>query len=249
MKPGSTNPVFFRFDSVFKHTPDRDFHIHTNITDGSSSLEEYIGRALKLHITEIAFTEHVRKSSHWYHSFVERVEQLQESNKNKIRIYHGIEAKILNLDGDLDATDDMLDTAELILGAVHRLPDSCLQGSGKMNGLPPAEFADIEFRLSQAIIKESPATVLAHPGGMYIRKFNKPFPGKYLENLLDLACKYDTAIEINSSYSKEVLLDMDLFARLNPLISLGSDAHAKEDLGTILQFMKSMKQRLGSSYD
>jgi len=244
MNSGSTKPVFFRFNDVLKDRPDRDFHIHTNITDGSSSLEEYIEKALSLHLPEIAFTEHVRRSSPWYHSFVERVEQLRESYKNKIRIFHGIEAKILNLQGDLDATDEMLDTAELILGSVHRFPDSCLQGFRTMDALPPSAFADSEFRLSLAIIKESRATVLAHPGGMYIRKFNEPFPRNYLENLIDLASKYDTAIEINSKYSKDVLFDVGMFSRLNPCISPGSDAHTIEDLGSVLQFMRSMQQRL-----
>lgn len=249
IKPRSTKPVFFRFNSVLQNMTEQDFHIHSNITDGSSSLEEYVTKALELHLHEMAFTEHVRRSSSWYPSFVEKVEQLRELYKNKIRIYHGIEAKILNLDGDLDATDEMLDTAELILGSVHTFPVSCMHGTLKMNELPQSEFARTEFRLSQAVVKESQADILAHPGGMYIRKFREPFPKEYRENLIELASKYDTAIEINASYSRDVLFDVNMFSRLNPYISLGSDAHAKEDLGTIIQFMKSIKQQVRSLYD
>lgn len=244
MSSGMSKPVFHRFTGVMQERPAQDLHIHTTITDGSSTLEEYVKRAIELNLQEIAFTEHVRRSSSWFPSFVEQVELLQESYRNTIQIYHGIEAKILDLDGHLDATDEMLDTAQIILGSVHRFPQFCMKGYGNMHEIPRDEFARIEFSLSEAIITKSEADVLAHPGGMYARKFRVPFPERYQETLIALANKYDTAIEINSSYLQEVSFNCALFYRLNPCISLGSDAHKKDELGTVIRFISTIQQQV-----
>jgi len=235
-------PVFFRFNSIQSSQEPRDFHIHTNITDGTSSIEDYLKIAIQLGLKEIAFTEHVRKTSSWYPSFVDKVEQLREKNQDNIRIYYGIETKILNLDGDLDATDEMLDTAELILGSVHRFPESCFTDTINKLPMSPEQYAEIEFRLSCAIIDKSEAEILAHPGGMSIRKYNKPFPRKYLEGLMEHANRYNKVIEINSSYWGNFSLDMMLFSLLNPYVSLGSDAHNFKELGSIIQFMNKQEK-------
>ena len=237
-------PDLLRFNDIKSNTPFWDYHIHTDITDGTSTIKEYIETAIELKLHAIAFTEHVRKNSEWYSSFVEYINTLRESYKNKIRIFHGIETKVLSMWGDLDATQEMLDTAELILGSVHRFPPSCVVNPEWKTNQKEENFAEIEFQLSKAIIKNPSVDVLAHPGGMFMRKFNKQFPKRYLEDLLDLANKTNTAVEINSSYLKDHYLDMDLFSRKNPYVSLGSDAHSKEDLGTNIRFMKNLHQKV-----
>ena len=108
--------------------------------------------------------------------------------------------------------------------------------------LTPQDFAEIEFNLSTAIIKNPRIDILAHPGGMYIRKFNKNLPWNYLKNLIDHTNNYHKAIEINSSYLRDIEFDTDLFSQLNPYVSLGSDAHTKEELGTIVKFIKNIRK-------
>lgn len=233
-------PIFKHFKEFIANPDSVDFHIHTTFTDGSSTIQEYVNRAILLDIQEIAFTEHVRKTSPWYHSFVASVESVRESYKNKIRIYHGIETKVLNLNGDMDASDEMLKTAELVLGSVHRFPDSLIDDSPYGNQFSPDDLAEIEFKLASAILKNPRIDVLAHPGGMFSRRFNKKFPEKFVKKLIVLANQYHKAIEINSSYLQDIEFDSDLFFQLNPRISLGSDAHTSEDLGTIVKFIKNI---------
>ncbi|MFA4825886.1 MAG: PHP domain-containing protein [Methanoregula sp.] len=233
-------PRLLRFNEINKEIPLWDFHIHTTITDGTSSIEEFIQTGINRGLQEIAFTEHVRKTSEWYPEFIEKIEALREVYKHKIIIFHGIEAKVLNSDGDLDASDEMLDTAELVLGSVHRFPGFDNVPTVSNYHLAEEEFAKTEFGLAKAILKNPDVDVLAHPGGMFIRKFRKNVPTGVMEELIELVNRYDKAIEINSSYLKDISLNAEPFLRMNPLISLGSDAHNKDELGNIIQFMKKI---------
>jgi len=232
-------PIFKHFKEFIEHPEPVDFHIHTTFTDGSSTIEEYVNRAIQLEIQEIAFTEHVRRTSTWYLSFVENVESVRESYKNKIHIYHGIETKVVDFNGEVDATDEMLDTAEIILGSVHRFPDYFINNLRNNDNPDPKDLAEIEFKLSTGLLKNPMVDILAHPGGMFIKKCHKKFPRNYLKDLIDLANNYNKVIEINSSYLKNVAFDKDLFSQLNPYVSLGSDAHDEEELGTIVKFIKN----------
>jgi len=233
-------PQLLRFNDIHKNIPLWDYHIHTTITDGTSSFEEYIQTGINRGLQAIVFTEHVRKTSLWYPEFIESVEGSRESYKQKINIFHGIETKILNVDGELDATDDMLDTAELVLGSVHRFPGLSSTPAISNYNLSEDQFAKIELELAKEILKNPDVDVLAHPGGMFMRKFKKNVPAGFIEDLIGVANRHDRAIEINSSYLKDISLDTEPFSQMNPLISLGSDAHNKDELGDIIQFMKKI---------
>ena len=236
-------PNFIHFNDLKKTTIDWDFHIHTLQTDGSSSIEEYIKCAQKRDIKKIAFTEHVRKTSSWYNSFVRNVEDLRKKYSPPLTIYHGIETKILNDDGDLDATDEMIQNAEIILGSVHRFPEK-KENKSEIRQFIPEEFAEYEYYLAIAILKNHDVDVLAHPGGMYIQYYKADFPEIYLKQLIKTANKYEKAIEINSYYLRNSRFNINLFSKFNPKISLGSDAHNKKELGTVIQFITEKIERM-----
>lgn len=233
-------PQLLRFNEINKDIPLWDYHIHTTITDGASSIKEYIQTGINRGLQAIVFTEHVRKTSQWYPAFVETVEGSRESYKQKIDIFHGIETKILNVDGELDATDEMLDTAELVLGSVHRFPGFCSTPAISNYNLSEEQFAKTELELAKVILKNPDVDVLAHPGGMFMRKFKKIVPAGFMEDLIGISNRHDRAIEINSSYLKDISLNTEPFSQMNPLISLGSDAHHTDELGDIIQFLKKI---------
>jgi putative hydrolase len=233
-------PQLLNFLDIFKTLPRRDYHIHTTFTDGSSTIEEYIQTGINCRLQAIVFTEHVRKTSPWYLEFVETIETLRGSYKNNLDIFHGIETKILNTDGELDATDEMLDTAELVLGSVHRFPGHNSAPAVANYHLSEKEFAKTELELGKAILKNPDVDVLAHPGGMFMRYFKKNVPLGFMEELIDITNRHHRAIEINSSYLKDISLDTEPFLRMNPRISPGSDAHKKDELGDIIHYMKKI---------
>jgi len=231
-------PKFIRFNQLADMTVSWDYHIHTKYTDGLSTIPEYIQCAIRSGLKEIAFTEHVRINSSWYNHFVSEVEAVRENYKGILTVFHGIETKVLNENGNLDASEEMLSRAEIILGAVHRYPgstDANLFGKHQS----PEDSALVEFLLSKALLENPHVDVLAHPGGIYSRRFNESLPANYLEAILHLANRNKKAVEINSSYLKDIPFNAGLFKEIDPLVSLGSDSHNINQLGDIIKFLKT----------
>lgn len=229
-------PTFKRFNELNEYVDLRDYHIHTERTDGHAKVEEYIHEAIKKGLNEIAFTEHVRKSSDWYDSFIEEVKMLRDKYKNDLTVFYGIEAKVLDYDGHLDATEDMIHKSEIVLGSVHRYP----AGADKyldLQNLSVDDAARIEFELACAIIRNPDVDVLAHPGGVFERRFGTTFPRNYLEEIIKIANQCGKAMEINSSYLRDSQSFLNLLSKLNPYVSLGSDAHSTRELGNVLSLM------------
>lgn len=231
-------PHFIRYNELVEHPVSWDYHIHTVYTDGSSTIPEYIESAIRLGLTEIAFTEHVHMDSDWFDRFIDEILVAREQFGQKITIFHGIEAKALNENGDLDASNDMLEKADIIIGAVHRYPGSTDTNLfGKY--LEPQDAARIELQLSKALLKNPHVDVLAHPGGIFRRRFNESLPSGFIKQILHCACDNGKAIEINSSYLNGIHFYADIFSDINPLVSLGSDCHSIARLGDIIKFLKS----------
>ena len=94
------------------------FHLHTNYTDGLSSIEDYCLWASRNGCDTIVFTEHVRKElSYDFYSFLSDIENAKRKFPN-MDIWVGVEAKIL-LDGELDISDEVLPKIEIICFACH----------------------------------------------------------------------------------------------------------------------------------
>ncbi|OGO21392.1 MAG: hypothetical protein A2144_00280 [Chloroflexi bacterium RBG_16_50_9] len=221
-------PEFLRFHQLARQKKRYDYHIHTSWSDGRATVREFIMAALDKDMEAIAFTEHVRRTSTWFDSFIDEVKGLREKN-TRLQIYVGIEAKALDFQGSLDANAHTIKRAEIVLGAVHRYPDNN-GGYLDFQELSPDEASKIEFGLACALLKNPCVDVLAHPGGVFERLYHTAFPGAYLEEIVNIANQQSKTIEINSSYLKDFSYHLALFSKLNPLISLGSDAHHPAEL-------------------
>ncbi|MBI4125570.1 MAG: PHP domain-containing protein [Deltaproteobacteria bacterium] len=221
-------PKFFHFRDLTFEAVNRDFQIHTTATDGQATIEEIIEKARSIGLGEIAFTEHVRKTSNYFSDFVAQVKRLRKKTGG-IAVYVGLEAKADDFSGNLDVSASALRAAEIVLGSVHRFPAPRGQWI-QAKELVYEEAAKRELDLSLGLLKKAPINVLAHPGGMCQRAFGR-FPREYFRIMMQAAVERDVAIEINSSY----LVDLDDFLSLckevNPKISIGSDVHRLSDLG------------------
>ena len=222
-------PKFKRFNNLTPKDINFDFHIHTNQTDGFCSAEEMIDQAINLKLKAIAITEHVDKSSDWFNNFAARIEILR--NNNKIKILLGIETKVLDFNGTIDATANAIAKSDIVIGSVHRYPDG--QGGfvplEKIRDLGQSLSAKTEFNLAMGLLKNKKVDVLGHPFGVYSKLFGV-FPEDYLEQLLIKSLENKIAVEINTKYIVERDLFFKLFRKINPYVSIGSDAHHKEEL-------------------
>lgn len=211
--------------------PKRDFHLHTIWTDGKATVQETLQRAKELDLKEIAITDHVREHSYWFKDFAENVKF--EAEKFDVLTFVGCEAKVKDLDGNLDLNSDTIKRSDLILASVHRLP---FMEDADFNKIKPELLARTEFELSLAILKNTlPGKVLAHPLGMTLRWAQDYFDINRFSDIVTEAVKTAIPVEINTSYMKGKQFDLILkvLSDLNPYVSVGSDAHTLNRVGDI----------------
>jgi DNA polymerase (family 10)/putative hydrolase len=100
-----------------------DWHIHTTFTDGQSTVRDCCEAARLRGLQLIAFTEHVHRELRYdFGRFIDEVAAARREFPDLV-ILHGCEARVLNVDGELDATDDVLAECDLVLAAFHAFPD------------------------------------------------------------------------------------------------------------------------------
>lgn len=221
-------PPFVRFRELGPEHVNRDLQIHTCETDGEATIPQIVTQAEALGLEEIAFTEHVRRTSDYVEEFVNHVRRARELTN--VRVYAGFEIKVTDERGTLDASPETLARAELVLGSVHRFPT----GDGQFlaaSHFSYAEASQRELTLALGLLREAPIQVLAHPGGMCQRAFGK-FPSEYFETLMQASLERQIAMEINTSYTCDLDGFLALCRKVNPFVSIGSDVHRLSDLGT-----------------
>ncbi|HPZ75142.1 MAG TPA: PHP domain-containing protein, partial [Candidatus Pacearchaeota archaeon] len=97
-------------------------HLHSNYSDGQNTLEEVIICAISLGINKICFTDHVWKTSEWVEDYLNEIEYLRIKYQTNIDIIAGVEAKLLNLDGEIDLDDSLYNKKVRVVAAIHRIP-------------------------------------------------------------------------------------------------------------------------------
>lgn len=220
-------PTFRRFNTLREKDVKFDFHIHTDQTDGISTPEEIVQKAKYLNLEAIAFTEHVTHESDWFPDFKKKIKSLDSDD---LKIYVGIETKPLDFNGTLDAMEYMLNS-DIVIGSVHRYPlyEGGLIPFYNLKMIGQTKAADIEFNAALGMLKNSKIDVLGHPFGVY-SLFYKDVPENYLRALFKESLKRKIAIEINTKYFIETKKLFRLLKEVNPYVSIGSDAHKKEDI-------------------
>lgn len=228
-----------RFRDLTRKAVNVDFQIHTTQTDGRATIEELLQAAQRRGLSAIAFTEHVRRDTTWFADFAAKVRSAAKAYP-KLQVLVGCEAKALDMNGALDASDEILAECDLVLGSVHRFPDGA---GGFLNfaDLDAAACAEIECALALGLVRHAPIHVLSHPGGMTLRRHGS-FPEPMFRKLFAAVLERGIAIEINSSYLRDVPAFLELCAEFNPYVSIGSDAHRLEEVGrcrdTLLELLE-----------
>jgi putative hydrolase len=205
----------------------RDMHLHTSYTDGRPTVTEVIRRAEEIGLEEIAFTEHMRSDSDWFHAFADDVRAAAAGTA--VRVLVGAEVRITDFDGSLDITPELRRECDVVLASVHRFPgpDGAPLDFARV---PRDTFAETEFRLALGFLRRGGADVLAHPGGMSQRRIGG-FPDEMYRTLVRASVAAGVAIEISVAYLRDVGAFLALLRDDDPLVSIGSDAHTLDELG------------------
>jgi len=205
-----------------------DMHTHTNTTPHAySSLEENIKAGKEKGIKVIANTMHgpyLQDSPHWWAIANQRT---LPDYIDGIRVLKSVEANIINIDGELDINDKIIEICDIIIGGFHSIPEY-----GYINDINKNTKAIIN------VIQNNVIDILVHLG-------NPAFPIDY-EKVVIAAKKHNVAIEINngslttsrtgSKPNCEKI--MELCFKYKPYISLGSDAHFSTLIGELTEAVK-----------
>jgi len=176
-------PKLISYDEI-----EGDLHIHSTWSDGASTIEEIVRKALKMGYKYVGISDH-SKSLKVAGGLSEEdvlkrnyeIDKLNEKFSGKIRILKGMEVDILP-DGSLDYTNELLKELDFVIAAVH------------------SRFSkDNTERIIKAM--ENPyVNVIAHPTGRVIgQRDGYPLD---LEKIMEKAVETNTALEVNSYYNR-----------------------------------------------
>lgn len=99
------------------------WHVHTDRTDGSHSVEELVSFAVENGFPLLGIAEHVRRDlTYDFDALYD--ETKRHARERDLRAVVGCEAKVLDEDGSLDASAETLDRADVVYAAYHGTPFS-----------------------------------------------------------------------------------------------------------------------------
>ncbi len=194
-------------------------HCHT-IASGHaySTLEEVVAQAKKKGMKAVTFTEHAPAMPGGPNIYHIINQQVIPEEIDGVRIYKGVEANIMDYEGNLDIEDEVLERLDLVIASLHGI---CIE--------PGTEEEN-----TNALIKameNGHVDIIGHPG-------NPQFPVD-IEKVVKKAVETGTLIEINNSSflssrkgSCENCREFaDMCNKLGAKIACGSDAHISFDVG------------------
>jgi len=190
-----------------------DLHIHSNWSDGASTIEEIARKAVEMGYRYVAITDHsksLKVANGLSEEELERrnyeIDRLNEKFKGKIKILKGTEVDILP-DGSLDYPDEILKELDFVVAAIH----------SRFN-------QDNTERLLKAI-NNPYVNAIAHPTGRVIGQ-REGYPLD-LEKVMKAAAETGTALEVNAYYNRLDLRDAHcrMAVKFGVKLVISTDSH------------------------
>jgi putative hydrolase len=209
--------------------PSVDGHIHTSYSDGRSTLDDYVLAAIEGNYRGICFTDHVDGTTRWFGKYVAEI-AARNRLCPKMEMLAGIEVRARDFSGNLNVHPEILEQADIVIGVVHSIPTE--DGNGKIRPelFGPEELLDRELQLSVALLNSDHVSVLGHPLGNYEQWYG-PAPTAAYREIFTIAKEVEKAVEINPKHINDLPGFLSKCCSVNPLVSLGSDAHEVHELG------------------
>ncbi len=219
----------------------KDYHLHSNFSDGNNSPEEMLKAAIGLGYKEIAFTDHVRRDSEWVEKYIEELKKLKNKYKLKIKILIGVEAKVINLQGELDLPPKISDRMDLILGAFHQIPKGKEQYFSENEILKnKKEVLGFWYSSMKNLLKNPRVNIIAHPT-YPLDKYFIFLDRKQKENIARIAKKQNKIFEINFKYNCPDKEFISILKKRGVKIIRSSDSHSIKELRSFSKIYEKTK--------
>lgn len=206
-----------------------DMHCHTVAsTHAYSTVQEMVQAAKKKEIEIIAITDHGIKMPDAPHPWYFQNIEIMPEEIDGVRVLKGVEANIIDLDGNLDMPCELLDRLELVIASFH---NPCLE---------PGSISENTEAVISAI-KNPYVNIIGHPD-------NPIFPVS-IDEVVAAAKEYGKLIELNNKshlVRKGSEINALKFAQkakeYNAQVVFGSDAHISFEVGDFAVIMNIIKE-------
>jgi putative hydrolase len=177
----------------------------------------------------ICITDHVRIDTGWLDEFFMEIDALKEEFAGRIEILAGVEAKVLDFGGRIDADLGRVSRADLVFAAFHRIPRTKGFMARRDIGRNKAEALENWSTSMKAVLSNPAVNIIAHPGN--ILKMNGVRIPTYLkEEIASLAGPSGKMFEHNLKYEVPDGGFLSLLVSEGVHILHGSDAHSIAEL-------------------
>lgn len=198
-----------------------DFHVHTEWTDGTPTIDAVVDNAIAKGYEYVGITDHSESlkfvgglDEKKLRRQLDAVREAQDRVGNKIRVLAGSEVDI-RADGSLDFSKQLLDELDVVIGSVH--------SRFKM------EKAEMTNRVVTAI-SSGRIDILGHPTGRLIGE--RPGYELDLDKVFEAAKSTGVCMEINSFIDRLDLGDINCRKAKDAgvVMAIGTDAHRLEQM-------------------
>jgi DNA polymerase (family 10)/putative hydrolase len=199
--------------------------MHTDYTDGRSSVDDYCRRAATDGPDLLCFSEHVRRELDYdFDAFRRDVETAREAYPD-LTILLGCEAKALDSEGALDVSDAVLSQVDVVTGVFHSFPEVSV-----------TEYVDAAC----ALVANPAVDVYGHPTLLPTRRGLDLTPDDWAQ-VVATAVEHDTVIEVNSRYDLPRADLVGVALSHEASVVVGSDAHEASQLQSTQELQRRWK--------
>lgn len=207
----------------------QDLHLHSDFSDGKNSIEEMTQLAIKLGLRKIAFADHVRKETKWLDRYVTEIKRVQKKYP-EIIINSGIEVKVIDLDGNLDAQKDFFKKVDLVLVAFHRIPKGRENYLSKEEILANKKLAlSFFYRAMMKVLENKNVNIIAHPTAI-LKLYKIRIPCLMKKKIARRANKFNKIFEINKKFKVPDRDFVKILKKHKIKLIYGSDSHSVSEL-------------------
>lgn len=216
-----------------------DYHTHTIYSHGKGTIRDNVVAAVKKGLNKIVIADHgpghltYGVSRKGLKRMRQEINALREEFKD-IEILLGVEANIINLDGDLDVDNDILKTIDILLAGFHNgAMFSTLKDwneifiKNKISKVLPVWREECRINNTIAVVKalrKYDIAILTHPGAKMDIDTRE---------VAKVAAETNTLLEINSSHGFLNVDYVKIAMKENVKFVIDSDAHKPSDVGSV----------------
>ncbi len=224
--------------------PDEDHHVHSTFSDDAvSTPAENLSAADSAGLRVVRMVDHVRVSTTYVPEFLAAVRALPRIDG--LSVLTGVEAKILDTRGSVDAPPEVLASVgepggpDRVLLADHQVPGPDGPWSPRatleriVGGLAPSDVLEMLVTATIRAIQRVGPAQLAHPFSVLpkVGLSEDDIPDDLLDALADATIATGTLVEVNEKWQCPSPRITERWRAAGVLLVPSTDAHTAADVG------------------